>query len=145
MERVNQNTLRWTYDYCGLRTTTLFHDILILHWGCQQVKEDNLPPHWGSNPRTSVCEANALPLTPLQTAIKTLAKPKVIVAIVLDVCTAHKIILLLIENKEQIRHILRSYYDKIKNAFYAANKVCAVYGPDTVSISTAQRWFQRER
>ena len=22
------------------------------------VKEDNLPPHWGSNPRTSVCEAN---------------------------------------------------------------------------------------
>ena len=30
--------------------------------------EDNLPPHWGSNPRTSVCEANALPLTPQQTA-----------------------------------------------------------------------------
>ena len=66
MERVNQNRLRWTYDYCGLRTTTLFHDILILP--CQQIKEDNLPPHWGSNPRTSVCEANALPLTPQQTA-----------------------------------------------------------------------------
>ena len=32
----------------------------------QQVKEDNLPPHWGSNPRTSVCEANALALTPQQ-------------------------------------------------------------------------------
>ena len=31
--------------------------------------EDNLPPHWGSNPRTSVCEANALPLTAQQTAI----------------------------------------------------------------------------
>ena len=29
-KRVNQNRLRWTYDYCGLRTTTLFHDILIL-------------------------------------------------------------------------------------------------------------------
>ena len=28
MERVNQNRLRWTYDYCGLRTTTLFHDII---------------------------------------------------------------------------------------------------------------------
>ena len=26
----NKNRLRWTYDYCGLRTTTLFHDILIL-------------------------------------------------------------------------------------------------------------------
>ena len=32
-----------TYDYCGLRTTTLFHDILILPQNCQQVKEDNLP------------------------------------------------------------------------------------------------------
>ena len=30
MERVNQNRLRWTNDYCGLRTITLFHDILIL-------------------------------------------------------------------------------------------------------------------
>ena len=28
--------------------------------------EDILPPHWGSNPRTSVCEANAVPLTPQQ-------------------------------------------------------------------------------
>ena len=53
---------RWTYNYCGLRTT-LFHDLLILPWSCQQVKEDNIPPHWGLNPRTSVCEANALPLT----------------------------------------------------------------------------------
>ena len=34
----------------------------------EQKKEDNLPPHWGSNPRTSVCEANALPITPQQTA-----------------------------------------------------------------------------
>ena len=32
-----------------------------------QVKEDNLPPHWGLNPRTSICEANALPLTPQRT------------------------------------------------------------------------------
>ena len=37
------------------------------------------------------------------------------------------------------------YYDKGKNASHAANKICAVYGPETVSISTAQRWFQRFR
>ncbi|XP_055635142.1 histone-lysine N-methyltransferase SETMAR-like [Toxorhynchites rutilus septentrionalis] len=37
------------------------------------------------------------------------------------------------------------YYDKGKNASQVANKICAVYGPDTVSISTAQRWFQRFR
>ncbi|XP_017061305.1 histone-lysine N-methyltransferase SETMAR isoform X3 [Drosophila ficusphila] len=36
------------------------------------------------------------------------------------------------QNKEKIRHILQYYYDK-------------VYGPDTVSIFTAQRWFQRFR
>ena len=47
------------------------------------------------------------------------------------------------QNKEKIRHILQYCYDKGKNASYAANKICAVYGPDTVS--TAQRWFQRFR
>ena len=47
------------------------------------------------------------------------------------------------QNKEKITHILQYYYDKGKNASHAANKICAVYGPDTVSISTAQRWFQR--
>ena len=25
-----------------------FHDILMLSWSCQQVKEDNPPPHWSS-------------------------------------------------------------------------------------------------
>ena len=49
------------------------------------------------------------------------------------------------QNKEKIRHILQYYYDKGKNASHAANKICAVYGPDTVSIFTAQRWFQRFR
>ena len=49
------------------------------------------------------------------------------------------------QNKEKIRHILQYYYDKGKNASHAANKIFAVYGPDTVSISTAQRWFQRFR
>ena len=28
--RKQEQTFKWTYDYCGLRTTTLFHDILIL-------------------------------------------------------------------------------------------------------------------
>ena len=41
---------------------------------CQQVKEDNLPLHWGSNPGTSVYEANALPLTPQQTAKLSISK-----------------------------------------------------------------------
>ena len=49
------------------------------------------------------------------------------------------------QNKEKIRHILQYYYDKGKNASHAANKICAVYEPDTVSIFTAQRWFQRFR
>jgi len=49
------------------------------------------------------------------------------------------------QNKEKIRHILQYYYDRGKNASQAANKICAVYGPNTVSISTAQRWFQRFR
>ena len=49
------------------------------------------------------------------------------------------------QNREKIRHILQYYYDKGKNPSRAANKNCAVYGPDTVSISTAQRWFQRFR
>ena len=40
VECVNQNRLRWSYDYCGLRTTTLFHDILILAQSYQQLKED---------------------------------------------------------------------------------------------------------
>ena len=49
------------------------------------------------------------------------------------------------QNKEKIRHILQYYYDKGKNASHADNKICAVYGLDTVSIATAQRWFQRFR
>jgi len=49
------------------------------------------------------------------------------------------------QNKETIRDVLQYYYDKCKNASQAANKLCAAYGPDTVSISTAQRWCQRFR
>ena len=49
------------------------------------------------------------------------------------------------QNKQKIRHILQYYYDKGKNASHTANKIYAVYGPDTVSICTTQRWFQRFR
>ena len=62
VERVNQNRLRWTYDYCGVRTRSLFYYILILPHSCQQIKKGKLPPHCGSNPRTPVCEANAFVL-----------------------------------------------------------------------------------
>ena len=49
------------------------------------------------------------------------------------------------QNKENIRHILQYYYEKGKNASHAAYNICAIYGSYTVSISTAQRWFQRFR
>ena len=40
--------------------------------------------------------------------------------------------------KQEIRHILRFYYPRGKNATKAAEKICEVYGPDTVTIRTAQ-------
>ena len=49
------------------------------------------------------------------------------------------------QNKEKIRLILEYYYDSGKNASQAANNICAVYGPNKVSFSTAQRWFKRFR
>jgi len=45
------------------------------------------------------------------------------------------------QNKEKIRHILQYYYYEAKNAPQAANKICAAYGPDTVSISTVHFRF----
>ena len=47
--------------------------------------------------------------------------------------------------KQEIRHILRFYYLKGKNATKAAEKFCEVYAPDTVTIRTAQRWLDRFR
>lgn len=44
---------------------------------------------------------------------------------------------------EEIRYILKFYYKKGKNATNAANKICAVYGPNAVSIRLAQMWFKR--
>jgi histone-lysine N-methyltransferase SETMAR len=47
--------------------------------------------------------------------------------------------------KQEIRHILRFYYLRGKTATKAAEKIRVVYGPDTVTIRTAQRWFDRFR
>ena len=47
-------------------------------------------------------------------------------------------------NKEKIRYILQ-YHDKGKNAAQACEKICAIYGEDTSSKSTARKWFARFR
>ena len=47
--------------------------------------------------------------------------------------------------KQEIRHISRFYYPRGKNATKAAEEICEVYGPDTVTIRTAQRWFDQFR
>ena len=46
---------------------------------------------------------------------------------------------------QEIRHILRFYYLRGKNATKEAEKICEVYESDTVTICTAQRWFDRFR
>ena len=43
---------------------------------------------------------------------------------------------------EEIQYILKFYYRKGKDATNAANKICAVYGPNVVSIRIAQMWFK---
>ena len=48
-------------------------------------------------------------------------------------------------NKEKIRYILQYHYDKGKNAVQACEKICAIYGEDTLSKSAAQKWFARFR
>ena len=40
-------------------------------------------------------------------------------------------------NKEKIRYILQYHYDKGKNA--ACEKICAIYGEDTLSKSAARK------
>jgi len=47
-------------------------------------------------------------------------------------------------NKEKIRYILQ-YHDKGKNATQACEKICAIYGEDTLSKSAARKWFTRFR
>ncbi|XP_014471358.1 PREDICTED: histone-lysine N-methyltransferase SETMAR-like [Dinoponera quadriceps] len=47
--------------------------------------------------------------------------------------------------KKKIRNILQYHYDQGEKAEQAAKKICAVYGPNTVSNATAKRWFQRFR
>ena len=42
-------------------------------------------------------------------------------------------------NKKKIRYILQYYYDKGKNATQACEKICAIYGEDTLSKSAARK------
>jgi len=48
-------------------------------------------------------------------------------------------------NKEKIRYILQYCYDKGKNAAQACEKICAIYGEDTLSKSAARKWFTHFR
>jgi len=47
-------------------------------------------------------------------------------------------------NKEKIRYILQYHYDKGKNAAQACEKICAIYGEDTLK-SAARKWLARFR
>jgi len=46
-------------------------------------------------------------------------------------------------NKEKIRYILQYHYDKGKNVAQTCEKICAIYGKDTLSKSAARKWFAR--
>ena len=51
------------------------------------------------------------------------------------------------DNKEKIRYILQYHYDKGKNVAQICEKICAIYAiyEDTLSKSTARKWFARFR
>lgn len=49
------------------------------------------------------------------------------------------------QNKEKIRYILQFFFDKGEKVSHARENICAVYGPDTISIAAAKRWFARFR
>jgi len=42
-------------------------------------------------------------------------------------------------NKEKVRYILQYHYDKDKNAAQTFEKICAIYGEDTLSKSAARK------
>lgn len=46
---------------------------------------------------------------------------------------------------DHIRHILLYYYNKEKTATYAHQKICAVYGKDTIKLRACQKWFKKFR
>jgi len=47
-----------------------------------------------------------------------------------------------LENKEEIRYILKFYYEKGKNATQAANKF-VMFMDDAILVRVAQSWFKR--
>lgn len=50
-----------------------------------------------------------------------------------------------IQNKEEIRCVMKFYFLKKKNASHTTKKICAVYGCNAVSERTVQEWFARFR
>lgn len=49
------------------------------------------------------------------------------------------------EIAKKIRYILQYHFDQGDDAIQACEKICAFYGPDTISKSEAQKWFLRFR
>lgn len=47
--------------------------------------------------------------------------------------------------REKLRYILQYHFDQGDNAGETAKRICEVYGPDTVTQITAQRWFRKFR
>lgn len=50
-----------------------------------------------------------------------------------------------VDKSEHFRHILLYEFNRGTNATEAYRNICAVYGPDSVTVRTAQRWFERFR
>ena len=50
-----------------------------------------------------------------------------------------------IQNKEEIRCVMKFYFLKKKNASHSTKKICAVYGCNAVSERTVQEWLARFR
>ncbi|KAK2577948.1 hypothetical protein KPH14_012172 [Odynerus spinipes] len=48
-------------------------------------------------------------------------------------------------SKLHIRHVFLWEFHQSNSATTAANKLCVIYGLDTISVSQGQRWFQQFR
>lgn len=49
------------------------------------------------------------------------------------------------EISEKMRYILQFHFDRGDKPTQTCENICAVYGPDTVTKLTVQRWFARFR
>jgi hypothetical protein len=48
-----------------------------------------------------------------------------------------------VEKNEHLRHLLLYEFNRGSKAAEAARNVCAVYGEDSITETTAQKWFAR--